>query len=127
MNFIIKGIDIYIGRGPTRDDIVKALVAATPLKLEAVADYDNAAFADMIEFGKWAWLHSFQNGKRFSWKIDLELNKETNFEPVIEALQAMLKVEIAVPDETSPIPEHLISFSVDGKRRRATLPDDEFE
>jgi hypothetical protein len=127
MNFMLKGIDLYIGRGPQREEIVAALVQATPLEREAIADYDSDAYADVIKFGKWAWLHEFTKGKRFSWKIDLEINEDTDFGPLIAAVQQKLQVEIAVPDEDSPIPTDMIFFSIDGAQTRISVSDSEFE
>lgn len=118
-----QGIDIYIGKGVDRERLIKALTSATPIESAAIADYEDEASADVILFGKWAWLHSLESSTTFSWKIDLEINEPTDFAPIIKEFQRILGVKIAIPDEQSPLPNDLIMFSIDGSVGRFSVPE----
>ncbi len=111
----------------TRQDLVTALIQEAKISENAIAAYDDENYAKVVAFGKWAWIHPFGFGKKFSHKVNLELNEATDFEPVIVGLQRRLNVDIAVPDQTSPLPADMILFGVDGSKNKISVPDSEFE
>ena len=122
MNMTLNGIDILIGRGPTRDMVEQAALDVLGVRIkEVITDRDGDRLIEVDPGGLWVRTMRLDDEDVFGCKLDIDAFGPTDFRPVLGALQARLCVDLAVADEESPLPEDVLIFRIDGRIDRAKL------
>lgn len=120
----IGGLDVYVGAGADMETLKRVLTSAFGVAAEAIVDYDSPSASGAPLFGRWVFLHRMAPGRRFAFKLDIEIHAPFDWPHALTVMAKTLGVRISFPDETHPADE-MICIHPDGSReQRAFDPED---
>lgn len=124
MELTRNSIDILIGLGPTRNMVEQAALDVLEVQIkEVITESDGGRLIEVEPGGMWVRTMRLDDEDLYGCKLDIDAFRPTDFPHVLRDLQARLGVDLAVPDEESPLPEDALVFRVDGRIDHCKISD----
>lgn len=118
------GIDLFVARGPTRDEVLNALSCVAGLDSTAIKlpDEPEDRRIEIMNHDAWAVMYDFDVGD-LAFKIDLDGVVPRDYEALARRLARHLSAIVVRPDESTLAPLASILVRPDGSETPITLED----
>jgi hypothetical protein len=124
MKLTLAGIDILIGAGVGRSEAEDALLQALGASgVDVLLETENERLIALQPDDILVRALRLDDGGAYEIHLSIDAHRPIDFLPILRALQARLRVDLAVPDEESPLPQDILVFRTDGRIEKSRLDD----